>query len=166
MSLLPRSQKPIGTVELPHYSRRVVTCSKSNVTIPTLGFPDNSGALSKLHMDSDMKTGVEDTYLWIFKLNVGKTYNASSNQKTFARQNQKRFAICVGLPFKVNGVENVIKSITDTVIKKTSYHRMQEHSCIGSTANQLTDIPIQYMQTSPSFLMYMMGIIITKRNEG
>ncbi len=87
-------------------------------------------------------------------------YHAGRGHRSLVEYlNRWRTWIYAGLLFKVDGVEDVIKSITDTVVKETSCNLTQEQSCIESPKNQSTDL-------DPLLALDMMKIIITKRKDG
>lgn len=88
-----------------------------------------------------------------------------SYKKIFTGKTHKNFDGYRGLPFKGNCIDDVIQPTTNIIIKAPSDNRTQEQSCIGSLKNRLSDFGSIHA-TPPSFALYMMGIIITKRKEG
>ena len=106
----------------------------------------------------------KDTYLFSTKALKSLRPNCSY-KKIFTGKTHKNFDGYREFPSKGNCIDDVIQLIADFVMKETTFNNIQEQSCIGFLKNRLSDFgPIH--ATPPSFALYMMGIIITKRKEG
>jgi hypothetical protein len=66
--------------------------------------------------------------------------NAQEGQKSLVEYlNRWRTWVYAGLPFKVERVDDVVKSIVDAIVKGTSFNRTQEQSCDEKQRNRTSE---------------------------
>ena len=71
--------------------------------------------------------------------NAKRRYAQGGKKSLVEYLNRWRTWIYAGLPFKVEGVDDVIKSIVDAVVKDTSFNPTQEQSCDEKQRNRTSE---------------------------